>query len=81
MEAAIIKIGNSKGLRLSKSILEQYNINDKVELILEKDRIIILPMESPRKNWDIAFSQMHSDNADQLLIDDVFDNENLEEWN
>jgi len=81
MEAAIIKTGNSKGLRLSKSILEQYNINDKVELILEKDRIIILPMESPRKNWDSAFSQMHADNADQLLIDDVFENENMEEWN
>jgi antitoxin MazE len=38
-------------------------------------------MESPRKNWDSAFSQMHADNADQLLIDDVFDNENMEEWN
>ena len=50
-------------------------------LILEKERIIILPMESPRKNWDRAFSQMHADNADQLLIDDVFENENMEEWN
>ncbi len=81
MEVAIIKIGNSKGLRLSKSILEKYNINDKVEIILEKDRIILIPMESPRKNWDLAFSQMHRDKDDQLLIDDVFDNETLEEWN
>lgn len=30
-----LKIGNSKGLILSKSILEQYNIHDKVEVILE----------------------------------------------
>lgn len=81
MEAAIIKIGNSKGLRLSKSILEQYNISDKVEIILEKDRIILLPVESPRKNWDVAFSQMHLDKDDKLLIDDVLDNETLEEWN
>ena len=81
MEVTIIKIGNSKGLRLSKSILEKYNINDKVEIILEKDRIILIPMESPRKNWDLAFSQMHRDKDDQLLIDDVFDNETLEEWN
>lgn len=36
METAIIKIGNSKGLRLSKTILEKYNSKDKVELILEK---------------------------------------------
>lgn len=49
MEAAIIKIGNSKGLRLSKTILEKYNIKDKVELILEKGRIILKPIDSPEK--------------------------------
>ena len=38
METAIIQIGNSKGLRLSKTILEKYHIKDKVELILEKDQ-------------------------------------------
>ncbi|HUH73967.1 MAG TPA: hypothetical protein VLZ75_06115 [Chitinophagales bacterium] len=36
MEIPIIKIENSKGLRLSKTILEKYNIKDKVELILEE---------------------------------------------
>jgi len=80
MEAAIIKIGNSKGLRLSKSILEQYNISDKVEIILEKDRIILLPMESPRKHWEEAFCEMHSNNDDQLLMDDVLNEETWEEW-
>ena len=39
METSIIKIGNSKGLRLSKTILEKYNIKEKVELILEKDKL------------------------------------------
>ena len=80
MEASIIKIGNSKGLRLSKSILERYHINDKVEIILEKGRIILKPIDQPRKNWEAAFRKMHSDNEDQLLINDVFDNETFEEW-
>lgn len=80
MEASIIKIGNSRGLRLSKSILEKYNINDKVEIILEKGRIILKPIESPRKNWESAFQKMHSVNDDQLLVNDVFDNETFEEW-
>ncbi len=80
MEASIIKIGNSKGLRLSKSILERYNINDKVEIILEKGRIILKPIDQPRKNWETAFRKMHSDNDDRLLINDVFDNESFEEW-
>ncbi len=80
MEAAIIKIGNSKGLRLSKSILEKYNISEKVEIVLEKGRIILKPIETPRKNWETAFKKMHSENEDKLLIDDVFDNETFEEW-
>lgn len=80
METAIIKIGNSKGLRLSKSILEQYNITEKVELILEKGRIILKPIEKPRKNWEASFKQMRENNDDELLIDDVFNDETLEEW-
>ena len=80
METAIIKIGNSKGLRLSKSILEKYNINERVEIILEKGRIILKPIEKPRNNWEAAFQKMRSDNDDQLLVNDVFDNETFEEW-
>lgn len=81
METPIIKIGNSKGLRLSKSILERYNISDRVEVILEKGRIILKPIDSPRKNWEAAFQKMHAENDDQLLVDDVLDNETFEEWN
>lgn len=81
METAIIKIGNSKGLRLSKIILEKYNIKEKVELILEKDQIIIRPIEEPRKNWDIEFKKMRLNDDDKLLMNDVFEDENLEEWN
>jgi antitoxin MazE len=81
METAIIKIGNSKGLRLSKTILEQYNIKDKVEVILEMGQIVLKPIDVPRKNWDIAFKKMNAENDDVLLIDDVFNEDNFEEWN
>ena len=80
METNIIKIGKSKGILLSKSILEQYNINEKVEVILEKGRIIIKPIEKPRKNWEASFKQMRKENDDQLLLDDVFNDETMEEW-
>jgi antitoxin MazE len=81
METSIIKIGNSKGLRLSKTILEKYNIKEKVEIILEKDQIILRPIEKPRKNWDIEFKKMRLNDDDRLLMNDVFEDENLEEWN
>ena len=80
MELSIIQIGNSKGFRLSKTLIEKYNIKDKVELILEKGYIILKPISSPRKGWESAFKEMNKNGDDQLLFDDVFENENPEEW-
>jgi antitoxin MazE len=80
METAIIQIGNSKGLRLSKTILDKYNIKDKVEIILEMGQIIIKPIESPRENWEKAFEKMNSKGDDKMLMNDVFNDENFEEW-
>ena len=81
MELAVINIGNSKGIRLSKTILEKYNINDKVEVLLEKGYIILKPKTEPRKGWEKQFKKMHENGDDQLLMDDVFDDEIFEEWN
>jgi len=80
MKLPIIRIGNSKGLRLSKSILERYNIKNEVELIFEEERILLVPVEEPRKNWPDAFLNMHLNDDDQPLMDDVFEDESFEEW-
>lgn len=80
MDISIIPIGNSKGIRLSKTLLEKYNIRDTVELILEKGYIIIRPKRSPRKGWDKAFKRMHEKGDDKPLMADIFEDENFEEW-
>lgn len=81
MELSIINIGNSKGVRLSKTILEKYKIGDTIELILEKDHIVLKPKAEPRKGWDEAFKKMSQNGDDALLMDDVFEDETFEEWN
>ena len=81
MEISVIRIGNSKGIRLSKTLLEKYNIKDTVDLILESGRIIIKPLSKPREGWEKAFEAMNENGDDKLLIEDIFDDENLEEWN
>ncbi|MCK4663568.1 MAG: AbrB/MazE/SpoVT family DNA-binding domain-containing protein [Bacteroidales bacterium] len=81
MEISIIPIGNSKGIRLSKTLLEKYNIRDKIELILEKGYIILKPISKPRKGWEKAFEKMSKNEDDKLLFNDVFQDENLDEWN
>jgi antitoxin MazE len=79
MEISVINIGNSKGIRLSKTILEKYSISDKIEVILEKEYIVLKPKAEPRKGWEKAFKKMHANGDDQLLIDDVFEDETFEE--
>ncbi len=80
MDVSVIPIGNSKGIRLTKTLIEKYNITDTVELKLEKGYIIIKPKKEPRKGWDKAFKKMHENKEDKLLIGDVFMDENFEEW-
>ena len=77
MKAKIVKVGNSRGLRLPKPILEEYGIEDMVELELKDGGIEIRPIRKPRENWSSAFREMHVNNDDELLIPDVFDDEDL----
>jgi antitoxin MazE len=80
MEVSVIKIGNSRGIRFSKTIIERYNIRDTVDLILDKGQIIIKPLSKPRKGWEKAFMKMHANGDDKLILPDIFVEENLEEW-
>ena len=80
MDVSVVKIGNSKGIRLSKILIEKYKIKDTVELVMEKGFIIIKPKAEPRKGWEKAFKKMHENGDDQLLVPDVFENETFDEW-
>ncbi len=80
MEVSIVQIGNSKGIRLSKTVLEKYDLKDRVEMILDKEQIILKPIAKPRKGWEKAFRQMAENGDDKLYFNDVFEDENLEEW-
>lgn len=80
MEVSVIPIGNSKGIRLSKTLLEKYNITDTIELILEKDYIILKPKSASRSGWEKQFKKMHENGDDSLLIEDLFTDEDLGEW-
>lgn len=78
MEATIVKIGNSKGLRLSKTILEKYNITNKVELTLGDNEIILKPIVKPRQGWADQFKKMNEEGDDALLMPDIFEDEEFD---
>lgn len=65
MKTNIVRIGNSKGIRLPKSLLEQCQLKDTVEIEVEGNVLIIRPLRAPRSDWSQAFAKMakHKDNA------------------
>jgi len=80
MRVNIIKVGNSKGLILSKLILEKYQINDEVNIRLKDDHLIIEPVNNVRSGWDEQFAQANSTVDNEQLIPDVFEDEKLLPW-
>ena len=74
MKAKVVPIGNSKGIRIPKVVLEQCAIENEAIMEVEKGRIIIMPAKkSPRQDWEQAFKEMHAREDDVLLIDDDLD--------
>jgi len=71
MKTNIVRIGNSKGIRLPKSVLEQCHLKDSVEIEVEGNVLTIRPVHTPRLGWSEAFSEMTNQKDDTLLDEDT----------
>jgi antitoxin MazE len=81
MRARVIKIGNSQGLRIPKPILDQTGIMDEVEIEVEKNQIVVRPVNNIRAGWDAAFKAMGEDGDDELIINDnILHSWDEQEW-
>ncbi len=77
----VVRIGNSRGIRIPKVILDQCRINDEVELETKEDCLVIKSPHTARGGWGIAFQKMHGNQDDTLVMDDSVTNEfDEEEW-
>jgi antitoxin MazE len=63
----IIRIGNSKGIRVPKVLLEHAQLPDEVELQAENGRLIVRAAQGPRAGWAAAAKAMRVRGDDQLL--------------
>ncbi len=63
----IIKIGNSRGLRLPKTLLEQAGLEQDVEVEARDGQLVIRATAHPRASWDTAFQAMADTGDDDLL--------------
>jgi len=71
MKANIIQIGNSRGIRIPKVLLEQTRLGKEVELEVEDQKIVIQPIARSRQGWDQKFKLMVENKEDSLIEEDL----------
>ena len=67
MKARLIRIGNSRGVRLPKPVIEGAGLQDDVELRVRGNTVVIGPRKRPRVGWAEAAKQMRQAGDDKLL--------------
>lgn len=69
MKTRLVRIGNSRGIRLPKPLIEQAGIIEEVELTVHEGSIVIVPaaIATPRAGWSEAARLLHERGEDGLL--------------
>lgn len=67
MKTKLIRIGNSRGVRIPKPFLEQAGLENEVLLRVDDDGIVIEPIDKPRAGWSEAARKLHERQEDGLL--------------
>jgi len=63
----IVRIGNSKGIRLPKAVIEQVGLVEEVEMQVREGELVISPAEKSRRGWAEAAQALASCNEDHVL--------------
>jgi antitoxin MazE len=80
MRASLIRIGNSRGIRIPKPLLEQAGLGGTVELLAEKGRLVIRPDRSPRQGWEEAFRAVAERGDGGVLLGKIANVFDRDEW-
>lgn len=76
----IIRIGNSKGIRVPKPLLDQAQLPEEVEIYAEPGRLIVRAAHHPRHGWAEAARAMRAREEDGLLDATTATAFDAEEW-
>jgi len=68
VRSKVVKIGNSRGIRIPRALLEQAGLCNEVEMTFEGDKLIIHSSHHPRQGWEEHFKIMSEQGDDHLLV-------------
>jgi antitoxin MazE len=68
MKTQIVPIGNSRGIRIPKPLLEEAGLTGEVEVRAERNGLVIRPVAKPRAGWAAEFQKM-AERGDDALLD------------
>jgi antitoxin MazE len=80
MKTKIVRIGNSRGVRIPKPLLEQAGLEDEVQLRVVESGIIIEGVATTRAGWGPAAELLRDRGEDSLLDEIVATDFDESEW-
>lgn len=80
MKTTLIRIGNSRGIRIPKPICEQCGLEGEIEMDVRDGEIVIRSIRRVREGWDDAFARMAENGDDKLLVAESATEWDSEEW-
>jgi antitoxin MazE len=84
MKVNIVRIGNSRGIRLPKTVLEQAGLENEAELEVRGREVVIrAPQRKPREGWAEAFAAAIAEYGppdEELLLGDFPNEFDETEW-
>jgi antitoxin MazE len=69
LKARIVRVGNSRGIRIPKVVLDQLDIGPEVEMAVQSDRLVIRAAHRAREGWAKRFSDMAVQHDDRLVLE------------
>jgi antitoxin MazE len=76
----IVRIGNSRGIRIPKTLLDEADLPEEVELYAEPGRLVVQAARRPRSGWAAAAKRMRAHGEDVLLDEWTATKFDREEW-
>jgi len=80
IRSRVVKIGNSRGIRIPRTLLEQAGLTDEIEMTVEGNRLIIHAAHQPRAGWATRFAEMAEKGDDHLLDEAISTQWDQDEW-